>query len=57
MPLEFWGNGKPYSQENSTTRLPKTPKNGFGLAGDVEFYDLDSGRIDEIIISRTGDGG
>ncbi len=56
MPLVFWGNGKPYSQENSTTRLPKTPKNGFGLAGDVEFYDLDSDGIDEIIISRTGDG-
>ena len=55
MPIVFWGNGKTFNHDNYT-RLPKTAIQGMGIALDFEFYDIDGDGIEEILISRTGDG-
>ena len=55
MPIVFWGDGKTFNSENYT-RFPKTNRWGFGLATDFDFFDIDGNGIEEVIISRTGDG-
>lgn len=55
MPIVFWGNGQTFNHDNYT-RLPKTAIQGMGIALDFEFYDIDGDGVEELLISRTGDG-
>ncbi|MCQ2131648.1 MAG: hypothetical protein MJY94_09750 [Bacteroidales bacterium] len=55
MPIVFWGNGRTFNHDD-WTRFPQTPVEGFGIVTDFEFFDIDGDGVDEIILSRTGDG-
>ncbi len=55
MPIVFWGNGNTYNNDNYI-RLPKPPKS-YGVALDYYFYDLNSDGSEEILVTRTTDGG
>lgn len=54
-PIVFWGDGNTFNTENYT-RLPECKVKGMGVVVDFEVFDVDGDGIDEIIVSRTGDG-
>jgi len=53
-PIVFWGNGKTFNHEDYT-RLP-APIARWGVAIDIDFYDLDGDGEDELLFNRTTDG-
>ena len=55
MPIVFWGNGVSFNHDNFT-RMPQPPINGYGVALNFCFADLNNDGIDEILIARTADG-